>query len=428
MVNHIIAAAVRARASDIHIEPGRELVRVRYRIDGQLREDSELPKWVQSSVSSRIKLMAELDIAEKRVPQDGRFGVTVDGRALDLRTSTLPTSYGEKIVIRILDSKSGPIGLDALGMPAEIAKRFRWLISRPQGIVLVTGPTGSGKTTTLYGALSHVHSVEKNITTLEDPVEYDFDGINQVGINERAGRTFPGVLTSILRQDPDVVMVGEMRDATTATIHTNDTVSTITRLRNLGIPSYLIASTITCIVAQRLVRRICERCKVPDPQSDEAMRSIGLGRKQDVEQIVYRGDGCGACGDTGYAGRVGIYELLVFTPRVREYISRDANESIIRQLAVAEGTRLLLHDGQHKVLAGITTLEEVQRVAQTDEAVTCSGCNEFVSPEFIACPSCGEALISKCHECGTITDSEWSFCPYCATQISDLPASEVRVA
>ena len=441
MVNHMLSTAVQQKASDIHIEPTREMVIVRYRVDGHLRKEMELPKWVQGAVLSRTKLMANMDIAEKRVPQDGRFGVRIGGSRLDLRASTLPTTYGEKMVIRVLDQEGTAIGMDGLGMDEHDLRKFKSLIRHPQGIILVTGPTGSGKTTTLYAALREIHSVEKNITTIEDPVEYELDGVNQVGIKEKAGRTFPVVLTSILRQDPDVVMVGEMRDAETATIamqaaltghlvlstlHTNSTIESITRLRNLGIPSYLVASTITGIIAQRLVRRICPDCKVEEAPKPDQIDRLGLTEELVRSMRFYRGDGCGRCGQTGYVGRTAIYETLVLSQRLKKSIANEETEAVIRQLAVAEGTRLLIGSGMEKLRAGETTIDEVLRVVQMEQdfGTLCSKCSHVISPDFVACPGCGEKLIHLCAGCCNVVDPEWSYCPYCAKETEESVAGK----
>lgn len=435
MVNHIISSAVAQKASDVHIEPTRTDVAVRYRVDGSLRVHTRLPKWVQGAVCSRIKLMSQMDIAEKRVPQDGRVGVMVGGRALDLRTSTLPANYGEKIVIRLLDSQNVPRSVQKLGLDDREGKLLLALVEKPQGIVLVTGPTGSGKTTTLYCCLAHVNSIEKNITTIEDPIEYELEGINQVGVNERAGRSFAAVLPAILRQDPDVVMVGEMRDLATATtamqasltghlvlstIHTNSSVATITRLRDLGIPSYLIASTISGIVAQRLVRVICPRCRAEVQPSKESLEKLALTERSTEGRSFYEGAGCANCAETGYVGRTGLYEILVFSQRIREYISREATEATIRQLALSEGMKLLVHAGRDKILAGVTSVEEVLRVIQTDESAgtMCSECGEVISPDFASCPACGTRLIEMCRNCKTIVDRSWIHCPYCSSGLT----------
>ncbi|RJP21835.1 MAG: type II secretion system protein GspE [Deltaproteobacteria bacterium] len=426
MVNLIVAEAVDQGASDIHVEPTKTALQIRNRVDGLMRKSMDLPKWVQGAVISRVKIMAKMDIAEKRLPQDGRIGVRVGGRSLDLRVSTIPANYGEKVVIRILDSANANISLDAMGLaPAELSK-MEDIISRPQGIILITGPTGSGKTTTLYGILNKIKSVEENITTIEDPIEYELSGINQIAVQEKIGLNFATMLRSILRQDPDIIMVGEMRDLDTAsiavqaaltghlvlsTIHTNNCVATVTRLRNLGVPSYLLATTIIGIVAQRLVRTICQKCKVKAEPSEQDVLRLGL--KPSVP--VYRGEGCPACGGTGYKGRTGIFEIMVFSGPVRDLIAANATENELRQTAISRGMVTLGHNALDKVVAGVTTVEEVYRVIETDAdfASACPQCATPLESEFVMCPACGYSVVSTCPGCRKTLSQEWKFCPYC---------------
>jgi len=429
MVNLIIAEAVEQGASDIHVEPTKKTLLIRNRVDGLLRQSLDLPKWVQGAVISRIKIMAALDIAEKRLPQDGRIGVRVGGRALDLRVSTLPAGFGEKVVIRILDSANAAIPLESLGFPGTELQLMDELIQRPQGILLVTGPTGSGKTTTLYAALHKIRSVERNITTIEDPIEYEVGGINQVSVQERIGLTFASTLRSILRQDPDVIMVGEMRDLETATIatqaaltghlvfstmHTNSSAATVTRLRNLGMPSYLIASTVIGIVAQRLVRTICTKCRVRYEPTEKELSILRPGIRKNGFSF-YRGEGCPACGGTGYRGRVGIYEILPMSRQIREAITSEASEEDIRRLAVAREMNTLGQAALAKVREGRTTLGEVYRVVGTDEeaVVSCTECGTYLASDFTGCPSCGHPVAPGCPSCGKSVSQEWRFCPYC---------------
>jgi type IV pilus assembly protein PilB len=426
MVNLIISEAVELKASDIHVEPNRTDLQIRNRVDGLLRKTMELPKWVQGAVISRLKVMANMDIAEKRLPQDGRISVRTGGRNLDLRVSTVPASFGEKVVIRILDSANAGIPLDVLGFsPSELVK-MEDIIRRPQGIILVTGPTGSGKTTTLYGVLNRIKSVEDNITTIEDPIEYELPGINQVAVQEKIGLTFANMLRAMLRQDPDIIMVGEMRDLETtsiavqaaltghlvlSTIHTNSCVATVTRLRDLGVPSYLIASTIIGILAQRLVRVICSKCRVPaEPTEKDILR---LGLKPRI--AVYRGEGCPACGGTGYKGRTGIYEILTFSQPIRDVISANATENEIRQMAISKGMVTLGRAALEKVLTGVTTVDEVYRVVETegDFATACPQCATPLEAEFVMCPACGYSISSTCPGCRKSLSQEWKFCPYC---------------
>ena len=426
MVNLIIAEAVEQGASDIHIEPTKTELQIRNRVDGILRKTMELPKWVQGAVISRVKIMAKMDIAEKRLPQDGRIGVRTGARSLDLRISTIPASYGEKVVVRILDSASANIPLEALGLSPAEHRKMEEIISRPQGILLITGPTGSGKTTTLYGILNKIKSEQDNITTIEDPIEYELSGINQVAVQEKIGLTFAGMLRSLLRQDPDIIMVGEMRDLETAsiavqaaltghlvlsTIHTNSSVATVTRLRDLGIPSYLIASTIVGIVAQRLVRVICGKCRGKvEPTEKDIVR---LGLKANIP--IYRGEGCTTCGGTGYKGRTGIYEILTFTQPIRDLIAANATENELRQMAISKGMSTLGQVALEKVIAGITTVDEVYRVVETesDFASACPQCATPLEAEFVMCPVCGYSVSSTCPGCRKSLSQEWKFCPYC---------------
>ncbi|MBE0569602.1 MAG: Flp pilus assembly complex ATPase component TadA [Deltaproteobacteria bacterium] len=430
MVNLIVSEGVDQKASDIHIEPTKTALQIRNRVDGLLRKTMDLPKWVQGAVISRIKIMSKMDIAEKRLPQDGRIGVRVGGRSLDLRVSTVPAAYGEKVVIRILDSANSDIPLESLGFsPAEFSK-IEEIISRPQGVVLITGPTGSGKTTTLYGILNRIKSVERNITTIEDPIEYELSGISQVAAQEKIGLDFATMLRAMLRQDPDIIMVGEMRDLETtsvavqaaltghlvlSTIHTNSCVATITRLRDLGVPSYLIASTIVGIVAQRLVRTICGRCRgKADPSERDILR---LGLAADIP--VYRGAGCPACGGTGYRGRTGIYEILTFSRSIRDLISSNATENEIRQMAISRGMVTLGRAALEKVIAGVTTVDEVYRVVETDAdlASACPRCAAPMESDFVMCPSCGYSASSNCPGCRRTISREWKFCPYCRYEL-----------
>lgn len=429
MVNLIVAEAVEQGASDIHVEPTKINLQIRNRVDGLLRKTLELPKWVQGAVISRIKIMAKMDIAEKRLPQDGRIGVRVGSKTLDLRVCTMPTSFGEKVVVRILDSASSQIPLEAMGMSQEELLQMEGLIRRPQGILLVSGPTGSGKTTTLYGILTRIRSTDRNITTIEDPIEYEIEGINQVAIQEKIGMTFASTLRAMLRQDPDIIMLGEMRDLETTTIamqaaltghlvfstmHTNSCAATVTRLRNLGVPPYLVASTINGIVAQRLVRVICTKCRVRYEPPENELTRIGLSRTKGVAAF-YRGEGCTACDGTGYRGRIGVFEILAFTQPIRDLVCADGSETDIRQMAVAEGMITLARDALEKVKDGVTTLEELYRVVETEEefGASCPACNAPLGAGFVLCPSCGHSLIATCPSCQKMVSPEWKFCPYC---------------
>jgi type IV pilus assembly protein PilB len=375
LVNSIIGQAVEEGASDIHFEPeGREM-RVRFRVDGVLRETTQIPRRMIAGVISRVKIMADLDIAEKRVPQDGRVSLTVEKHAIDTRVVTMPRVDGEGIVMRILDKSQALIGLDSLGMSEQSAQIFEDAFRRSYGAVLVTGPTGSGKSTTLYGALNEINEPERNIITIEDPVEYQLPGVNQLQVNLKAGLTFAGGLRAMLRADPDVIMVGEIRDGETAkiaiesaltghlvlsTLHTNDAPSAITRLTEMHIEPFLSASAIVCVVAQRLVRQLCTYCKSRTMLSVSSLEKAGFNVAFDLE--AYEPVGCGRCGGTGYKGRTGLYEVMSITDEIRDLTVERSSADEIRKVAVAQGMRPLRADGFEKVKNGITSIAEVARV------------------------------------------------------------------
>ncbi len=380
LVNLIIQEAVKQRASDVHIEPLEHKFRVRYRIDGVLHEVPGPPKRLQGSIISRLKIMAGMDIAEKRLPQDGRIKIGIDKKELDLRVSSLPGIHGESVVMRILDKSSFLVGLEDMGFMPDQRKAFERLINLPNGMILVTGPTGSGKTTTLYATLSHVNQKERKVITIEDPVEYQLDGINQVQVHPQIGLTFAGGLRSMLRQAPDIIMVGEIRDLETAqiavqsaltghlifsTLHTNDAAGAITRMVDMGIKSYLTSSTVQGVLAQRLVRTICPSCRTGYKPSDEESKLLGLKPPGPGEKIeLYKGKGCSACSDTGFKGRIGLFELLTITDAIREMILNNASSAQISQKAREMGMRGLKDDGLEKVKRGYTTIQEVLRVTQ----------------------------------------------------------------
>jgi type IV pilus assembly protein PilB len=374
LVNSLIADAVNKGASDIHVEPFEKKLRVRYRIDGVLHEMMSPPYKMKGAVTSRLKIMAELDIAEKRVPQDGRIKIRIGAKKIDLRVSSLPTIFGEKIVMRILDKTNLQIDLTKLGFHPEALQKLVKGIEMPYGMVLVTGPTGSGKTTTLYSALNKINLPEYNIMTAEDPVEYNIDGINQVMMHEEIGLTFAAALKAFLRQDPNIVMVGEIRDLETAgiavkaaltghlvlsTLHTNDAPSTINRMIDMGIEPFLVASSVNVIMAQRLVRRLCAKCKTKEKIHPEALRELGV-TSDDVFDI-YKPVGCGACSSTGYSGRTGIYEVMPISEAIREMILNRASSTEIKGQAVREGMTTLRGDGILKLKAGVTSLQEILR-------------------------------------------------------------------
>ncbi|OQW92187.1 MAG: general secretion pathway protein GspE [Beggiatoa sp. IS2] len=377
MVNHLMERALDLNASDIHFEPEEKYLRVRCRVDGVMVNIERLPSTAQPAVSSRVKLMARLDIGEKRLPQDGRIQYTMGERTLDMRVSTLPGVHGESIVLRILDRSDVMVSLDKLGMPLDILKPYSQLIQQPHGMILVTGPTGSGKTTTLYGTLEKINSGEEKIITIEDPVEYQLEGITQIHVNAKIGLTFSTGLRSIVRQDPDIIMVGEIRDHETAeiaiesaltghlvfsTLHTNDAAGAITRLQDMGIDTYLISSSLMAVMAQRLVRKICLYCAEEQPLTHEESELLGISQR-DVP-TVKRGRGCERCANTGYRGRLGLYELLVISDEVRHVISSAGDANRIRTQAIQEGMRTLRQDALEKLYAGITTPEEIVRVTR----------------------------------------------------------------
>jgi len=376
LVNTILSEAVRVRASDIHIEPYQKELKIRYRVDGVLYNSITPSRHLHSAIVSRIKVMAKMNIAEKRLPQDGRIRLKVADRDFDIRVSTLPTSFGERVVLRLLDKTSVLLGLEEVGLSPEQMELFEKLITAPNGIILVTGPTGSGKTTTLYAALNRINSPDKNIITIEDPVEYQLPGIGQIQVNNKIGLTFAKGLRSIVRQDPDVILVGEIRDTETAeisihaaltghlvfsTLHTNDAAGAITRLIDMGIEPFLVSSSVNAILAQRLVRVICPKCKEPYKPNLRTLKELGV-HGEDEEVILYRGKGCDACLNTGYRGRTGIFEFLVVDDTLRGLVLQTSDAATIKRAAMKSGMRTLREDGIRKVRMGITTIEEVLRV------------------------------------------------------------------
>ncbi|MDE2059612.1 MAG: type II secretion system ATPase GspE [candidate division NC10 bacterium] len=381
LVNHLITRAIEARASDIHIEPFEDTLRIRYRVDGVLLDQESPPKRLQRAVISRVKIMAKMNIAERRLPQDGRIRLQILGKDLDLRVSTIPTLHGESVVMRILDRSSLLLSLGDMGMPEDIRVQFQRLIRKPHGMILVTGPTGSGKTTTLYTALSEINSADKKIITIEDPVEYQLQGVNQIHVKSKIGLTFASGLRSIVRQDPDIIMVGEIRDAETAdiaihsaltghlvfsTLHTNDAPGAITRLLDMGIENYLVSSVLVAVLAQRLVRVICPECREPYQLDAAAIRKMGIKTEVDRTLQMFRGKGCAACNFTGYHGRSGIYEFLVINEEIQRLILEKADSNTIRQKAIAFGMKTLWEDGWLKVEQGVTTLEDLLRVTKEE--------------------------------------------------------------
>ncbi len=385
LVTMIITEAVKMRASDIHVEPMSNRVRVRYRVDGVCLERDNIPKRMQGPVINRLKIMAGIDLAERRIPQDGRIKMRIGSGNIDFRVSALPAYHGESMVLRILRPESAKLGIMALGFEADDYERFQRIIKRPNGIFLVTGPTGSGKTTTLYGAVNELNRPDRKIITAEDPIEYNFTGVNQCQVHEQIGLTFSRILRAMLRQAPNIILVGEIRDYEVAevaiqaaltghlvfsTLHTNDAPSAITRLIDMGVKPFLVASSIQAIMAQRLVRRICQECRQPDPNPDpKTLRRLGFTEDEIKKTTFYKGIGCPACSGTGYRGRQGIFELLEMDAKVRELGFNRAPLSEIRKAAISAGMHTLLEDGRNKIRNGITTPEELVRMTQTAELV-----------------------------------------------------------
>lgn len=463
MVDLVVKSALKSRASDIHIEPTDDNVIVRHRLDGLLKEVTDFPKWMHDGLVARIKIMAGLDIAEKRLPQDGRIHVsTEEGHEIDLRVSTLRTIFGEKIVMRLLDHRKGVPPLEELGMSAPALEQLRFFLRHQHGMVLVVGPTGSGKTTTLSSALASIRSERTNIVTIEDPVEYQIPGVNQTQINTKINLTFAGALRSILRQDPDVVLVGEIRDHETAriamqaaqtghlvlsTLHTDDAPSCVTRLTDIGIEPYVTASALIGVVAQRLVRRLCTDCRRPYTPEPETLRAMGLSDEDRRPLTFYRAVGCERCKRIGYRGRVGIYEIMSITDDLRRLIAQRGSETQLREAAVASGMITLGEDGLLKVKAGMTTPQELLRVV-TEVRHTrgrCVSCGTRMLADFTACPTCGQRVAVTCPHCRRSVQPEWRYCPYCAKPaamsepeasntaptagalLAELPASPPRV-
>jgi len=437
----ILSEAIKTGASDVHIEPGPAGTVVRYRTDGVLHQVMTVPRGKAGALLSRLKLMSGMDIAERRRPQDGRAAFRGDGQKVDLRVSSLPSLHGEVIVIRLLRKGGERVSLPQIGFTERDLAAVLDAVERPQGLILITGPTGSGKTSTLYSFLEHLADEEHNIITLEDPVEYELGGINQTQINERIGFSFAKALRTVLRQDPDIVMVGEIRDPETAelalqasltghlvysTLHTNNAPSAMIRLRDLDVPSYLVSSSLTLVMAQRLARRVCAACAEPSRPDDRLLAQLHLTAR-DLEGATPReGRGCSACLDSGYRGRHGVFEVLRIDAAVRELIAANASESSIRRAGRMAGMRTLREDGIRLALAGVTTLEEVLRVTPADvaEEGVCPVCAQEVDPEFTTCPWCATTLRpDACANCEHALQTGWSVCPQCATPVPGAPTA-----
>ncbi|HEY2109541.1 MAG TPA: ATPase, T2SS/T4P/T4SS family [Candidatus Acidoferrales bacterium] len=411
LVASMIKAAAQRRASDIHIEPQSEETSIRLRVDGILREFERIPRALQNSVASRVKILSDMDIAERRAPQDGRFLVKIGDRRLDLRVSTLPTQYGEKVVMRLLESDAPTQDFEKLGFPAVIATEMKRMLALPQGMILVTGPTGSGKSTTLYASLNHVRKPSINIITVEDPVEYAIPGLNQVQVNAKAGLTFATSLRSILRQDPDVIMIGEIRDKETAeiavkaaqtghlvlsTLHTNDAVAAVTRLLDIGVPGFQIAASVTGIIGQRLIRKLC-KCHQTTPATPEFISQMMLAGVMTPPATQNVAAGCDECDLTGYKGRIGIYEILAVNNALRTAIREGGRNDEIRALARRNGMRLMHEYALERVKEGMTTLDEVLRVVPIEYSapMNCESCQRELAGSYAFCPHCGERAHAK---------------------------------
>ena len=432
-VNQVLGDAVRTRASDIHIEVERDSLRVRYRIDGLLREVTSAPKRLATAVISRIKIISGLDIAERRVPQDGRTRFAVEGQAIDARISTLPSLHGEKVVIRLLTRGDAVPSLSELGLEPDQLIKLETALSVPQGLILITGPTGSGKTNTLYSAIATIRSPELNIVTLEDPVEVQLPGITQVGANEKTGMTFSRGLRSILRQDPDIILVGEVRDAETAelalkaamtghlvltTLHTNSAVAALTRLVDMGVQPFMVASSLTASVAQRLVRRPCDSCAETYLPDELTLTLLGLVASDLAGANPRRGVGCSECGNTGYRGRTAVYEILTVDATMRQVLIKDPSEAALSAAARAAGMVTLRAAAIIKALRGQTTFEEAIRVTHADHAggSSCPVCERPVANDMVACPWCAATLDrGQCQNCAKSLDADWRICPWCRT-------------
>ena len=445
LVDLVVKSAIKSKASDVHVEPMEKGVLIRHRLDGLLKEVMDLPKWVHEGLIARLKIMAGMDIAEKRLPQDGRLRSTAeDGSEVDFRVSTLRTLFGEKVVMRVLDHRKGVPALEEIGMSAAALEELRGFLRHQHGMILVVGPTGSGKTTTLSSSLREVQSEKTNIITIEDPIEYQIPGVNQTQINDKIKLTFASALRSILRQDPDVILLGEIRDGETAkiamqaaqtghlvlsTLHTDDAPSVVTRLADIGAEPFVIASALVGVVAQRLVRRLCVHCRRQYTPPPEVLRALNIAEADAASIPFYKAVGCDQCNHTGYRGRIGIYEVMRITDKLRRLIAARVTEDQIRDTAVSGGMITLGEDGLAKVKSGVTTPEELLRVVTEvrEMRTLCGQCGTAVGVDFNACPNCGKRLGGGCPHCGRALQPGWNFCPYCAKSAAEPKKPQKRL-
>jgi len=445
LVDLVVKSAIKSKASDIHVEPMEKGVLIRHRLDGLLKEVMDLPKWVHEGLIARLKIMAGMDIAEKRLPQDGRLrSAAEDGTEVDFRVSTLRTLFGEKVVMRVLDHRKGVPALEEIGMSAAALEELRGFLRHQHGMILVVGPTGSGKTTTLSSSLREVQSEKTNIITIEDPIEYQIPGVNQTQINDKIKLTFASALRSILRQDPDVILLGEIRDGETAkiamqaaqtghlvlsTLHTDDAPSVVTRLADIGAEPFVIASALVGVVAQRLVRRLCVHCRRQYTPPAEVLRALNIAEADAASIPFYKAVGCDQCNHTGYRGRIGIYEVMRITDKLRRLIAARVTEDQIRDTAVSGGMITLGEDGLAKVKSGVTTPEELLRVVTEvrEMRTLCGQCGTAVGVDFNACPNCGKRLGGGCPHCGRALQPGWNFCPYCAKSAAESKKPQKRL-
>jgi len=437
LVDLVVKSGIKSKASDIHVEPMEKGVLIRHRLDGLLKEVMDLPKWVHEGLIARLKIMAGMDIAEKRLPQDGRLRSTADdGTEIDFRVSTLRTLFGEKVVMRVLDHRKGVPALEEVGMSAASLEEVRAFLRHQHGMILVVGPTGSGKTTTLSSSLRAVQSEKTNIITIEDPVEYQIPGVNQTQINDKIKLTFASALRSILRQDPDVILLGEIRDSETAkiamqaaqtghlvlsTLHTDDAPSVVTRLVDIGTEPFVIASALVGVIAQRLVRRLCVHCRRHYTPPPDVLRALNLSDADAASISFYKSVGCDQCNHTGYRGRIGLYEVMKVTDKLRRLVAARATEDQLRDAAIAGGMITLGEDGLAKVKSGITTPEELLRVVTEvrEMRTLCPQCGTAVGVDFNACPQCGKRIGGGCPHCGRALQPGWNFCPYCTRSTAE---------